>query len=320
MTTENPLDIQIVISNYLGTPHELYESYTGPSGPSQLQAFRNDLALHKLLPGSTLTWETIPGTDDQGTCVTFNGRSASYDRWGYCEFHVKGKESALDQASLQDTVLYLLDVPLANAVFDAAMERGKTPRSDYDLRKAQKSAACLNKLGRELIEWFNESGFVDPESTVDSDTVYAQFDGGEKDFLSDANTYGALSSIKLAGLLCEPKYDRWYAPFGMQELMSKKNQEKEPPAPRRKTPKFSEKQWLVPVGKRIVSSTNDPYEFVVEASTLRIPPGNWPQYIPCAVGEDALGNGKPFEKYELFAGKVIYKQCFGKVIVTVLND
>lgn len=59
-----------------------------------------------------------------------------------------------------------------------------------------------------------------------------------------------------------------------------------------------------------------PHMFVIDASTLGLPPGVWPE----TVTTQSLGNGLPFIKCDERADAVIYRQVLGAAELHILND
>lgn len=62
-------------------------------------------------------------------------------------------------------------------------------------------------------------------------------------------------------------------------------------------------------------SQTEPMRFVTEASTLGIPPGQWPAEI-----QTDLGNGMPFQLQRAEGDGRLYKQVWGCITLVVLND
>lgn len=60
---------------------------------------------------------------------------------------------------------------------------------------------------------------------------------------------------------------------------------------------------------------HEPHRFTAEASTLNLPPGNWPRTI-----KTDLGNGRPFLIEGVLQTGAIYKQELGCIRLTVWND
>lgn len=54
--------------------------------------------------------------------------------------------------------------------------------------------------------------------------------------------------------------------------------------------------------------------FVVEASTLDLPPGRFPERI-----ETDLGNGQPFYLFALDESRALYRQALGCIVLSILN-
>lgn len=59
----------------------------------------------------------------------------------------------------------------------------------------------------------------------------------------------------------------------------------------------------------------EPHQFVTEASTLGLPPGTPPWMLTTE-----LGNGQPFEMTGRRGAGWEYRQQFGNIVLTVLND
>lgn len=55
--------------------------------------------------------------------------------------------------------------------------------------------------------------------------------------------------------------------------------------------------------------------FVVEASTLGLPPGCFPERI-----ETDLGNGHPFHRIALNESRALYRQALGCIVLSILNS
>lgn len=68
------------------------------------------------------------------------------------------------------------------------------------------------------------------------------------------------------------------------------------------------------ITSRMVTEFNI-HEFVVEASELKLAPGDWPE----AISTD-MGNGLDFIRQSLNDERAVYRQLCGCIDLTILND
>lgn len=57
------------------------------------------------------------------------------------------------------------------------------------------------------------------------------------------------------------------------------------------------------------------HHFVAEASELRLPPGEWPEFI----GTN-MGNGQLFKRTRMTENVVRYEQMLGCIVLDIFND
>jgi hypothetical protein len=66
---------------------------------------------------------------------------------------------------------------------------------------------------------------------------------------------------------------------------------------------------------RAIAFEDETHRWSVEASQLRLPPGQWPRALPTDIG-----NGQPFALARMTDHGAEYRQNLGCVTLTVFND